>query len=65
MTRRSETVSLGTQHLGSIEETDAGFEVIGPTGQHVRTATTIADARQTLYAMHRDGQAGQMSAGGR
>lgn len=58
---KRETVSLGTEHIGTIEESRDGFEVIGPHGAHVRTCVTMADARRTLYELHRDGSAGLMA----
>lgn len=52
--RRTETVSLGTLHLGTIRETDRGFETFGPDDKYLLTEVTIAGARRALFQHSKD-----------
>jgi len=57
--QRTETVSLGTETIGTIRITDRGFETFGPRDQYICTHVTIADARRSLFELHRDSEIGQ------
>jgi hypothetical protein len=53
---RTETVSVGHDLAGTINQTDRGFELFGADGKYLHTETTIQSARRALYERHRDQQ---------
>jgi hypothetical protein len=57
-TPRTETVSLGTEHLGRIFITQRGFETFGPKDEDLCTHVTIQAARKALFELHRDSAEG-------
>ncbi|MGV8830438.1 MAG: hypothetical protein ACOH2N_00560 [Devosia sp.] len=55
--RRTETVSVGHELAGSINQTDRGFELFDADGKYVHTEPTIQAARRALYECHRPKEA--------
>ncbi len=56
--KRTEHVTLGTETIGTIRITDRGFETFGPRDEYLCTHVSIADARRSLFELHRDSEKG-------
>jgi hypothetical protein len=47
--KRTESVSFGHETIGTIRETDRGFECFDASGAYLFTDPTLAGARKALY----------------
>ncbi|MGB3338279.1 MAG: hypothetical protein WBA73_13985 [Devosia sp.] len=56
--RRTETISVGHELAGTINQTDRGFELFDAKGKYLHTQPTIQAARKALFELHRDGERG-------
>lgn len=56
--KRTEHVTLGTERIGTIRITDLGFETFGPHDEYLCTHIKVADARRSLFELHRDSEKG-------
>jgi hypothetical protein len=50
--RRTETISVGHDLAGTINETDRGFELFDADGKYIHTEPTIQAARRALFERH-------------
>ena len=51
---QSEVVSIGTECIGRIRETNRGFELFDGDDQYLCTAVTLAEARRVLFQRHKE-----------
>ncbi|WP_421952109.1 hypothetical protein [Pelagibacterium sp.] len=49
---KQEIVTVGTVRIGTVNQTDRGFEAFGPFDQYVATFPTLSSARKALFDMH-------------
>lgn len=50
---RTETVSIGHDLAGTINQTESGFELFDTHGKYVHTEPTILAARRALFERHK------------
>lgn len=51
---RTETVTLGTDYAGRINQTDRGYEAFDAGNRYLATHVSIQAARRALFNLHRE-----------
>lgn len=54
--RKSEIVTAGHDTIGTIRQTNRGFELFDEGDRYLATAVTLAEGRRFLFQRHKEGQ---------